>query len=192
MTKRKNPKVYTKKGDTGTTQLMYNSAEVSKCDKRVKALADFEMLFSTIALAWQYESRPSLALAMKRLRKLGGELGTHPAKIEDFYNSNKYAAIDNGDVEEVEEWIDELQEKAEIPHAFVFAQCPEAAHIDLARAAARRLETALADLFFDHTLTLHSMRYINRLSDWLFCLARYVDTEFNHGYAEMFRKGKMK
>lgn len=192
MTKRKNPKLYTGQGDTGSTRLMYSSRWVPKCNFRVKALAAFEVAFSQIAVALQYEWRPNIAIALKRLRKLGAELGTHPDHLQDFHASDKYAALDEGDVQEIEEWIDDTSKDIEIPHAFVFADTPEAAALDLARSQVRVLETFMSALLLDDEVCDNAAVYVNRLSDWLFALARYVEQEHVKGWSKMLEQSKVK
>ena len=156
---------------------------------RVRVLADLEVLIAAIGEAWQYQHRPGLAISIKRLRKLGAELGTHHENLNSFYESSKYAALDIEDVEELEEWIEECKVDTELPRAFVWGDIPEAAKIDTARALCRRLECNLTELFFDGTLRQSSLMFVNRLSDYFWVLARFVEQE-NGNIFEKYMEGQ--
>ena len=111
------------------------------------------------------------------MRKLGAELGTHPNHLKDFYSSAKYTALNKSNVKELEEWIDGIKIDTELPRVFVWGDTPESAKIDTARAICRRLECDLTLLYTRDALKKASLAYINRLSDYLWAVGRYVEPE---------------
>lgn len=174
-------KVYTRKGDDGTTGLLYGG-RVDKDDVRTAAYGTTDEAVSALGLA-----RASLraagedgwhdqVLAIQReLFVLGAQLATaveHWDRLEPGTS-----CVDAGMVTRLEAEIDELTERVPLPREFVVpGQQPAGAAIDLARTIVRRAER--------HAVAMHRagmlpddtpLRYLNRLSDYLFVLARVVE-----------------
>jgi len=160
-------RIYTRTGDAGTTGLA-DGSRVPKDSARIEALGAMDELNSHLGavLVQRLPStvRDALTTAQHRLFDLGAELAIPGA-----------ARIADGDVLEVEKALDALNERLPPLKEFILpgggaAAC--AAH--LARAVCRRAERRWLALGREETLNEAGRRYLNRLSDLLFVVARVV------------------
>lgn len=174
-------KVYTRRGDDGTTGLLYGG-RVDKHDLRTDAYGTVDEAVSALALARadlsaddDREWHERVLQVQRELFVLGAHLATHTdhwPQLED-----EVSRVVPAMVQRLEERIDALTERYPLPGEFVVPGGGRAgAAIDLARAIVRRAERrvvrmARADLLPDQT----PLRYLNRLSDYLFVLARAVE-----------------
>jgi len=174
-------KVYTKRGDDGTTGLLYGG-RVGKDDLRTEAYGTVDEAVSALGLARAGLTGPvdrewhDTVLALQReLFVVGAQLATdvqHWSKLVDGESRVSPSMVDR-----LESAIDELVHRYPLPQEFVLpGQRPAGAAIDLARTVIRRAERIVvamraAELLPDDT----SLRYLNRLSDYLFVLARAVE-----------------
>ncbi len=172
-------KVYTKRGDDGTTGLLYGG-RVDKDDLRTEAYGTVDEACSALGLAraaltaepqWHDE----VLRVQRELFVLGAQLATHTDHWDQL--SDEVSRVTPGMVDVLEQRIDELTARFPLPREFVVpGQRPPGAAVDLARTIVRRAErTCVAmhrrDLLPDDLL----LRYLNRLSDYLFVLARAVE-----------------
>jgi ATP:cob(I)alamin adenosyltransferase len=163
--------IITETGDDGTTKLL-SGERVRKDHPRIEACGELDLLSSLLGLARQAcrlrETALALEAVQRDLLRVGGEL----ASIEPAFRD----PIVELDVEGLSANIRELE--ARIPlRGFVLPGGTEAAaRIDLARSAARSLERRTVSLgrggSDDRPASLALRRYLNRLSDYLFMLAR--------------------
>lgn len=165
-------KIYTRTGDSGETGLV-DGSRVSKADPRMAAIGDVDEANCAVGAALlavaDGEAREMLARIQNELFDLGADLAT-PDGIEGALR------ILPDQVERLEREIDGMNEDLEPLRSFILpgGQCGSA-ELHLARAVARRAErsaVAGADGFSPVALT-----YLNRLSDHLFVLARWVARE---------------
>ncbi|MDP9405867.1 MAG: cob(I)yrinic acid a,c-diamide adenosyltransferase [Actinomycetota bacterium] len=172
-------KVYTKRGDDGTTGLLYGG-RVDKDDLRTEAYGTVDEACSALGLA-----RAGLAaephwhdqvLGIQReLFVLGAQLATHTDHWGQL--TDEVSRVTAGMVAALERGIDELTARYPLPQEFVVpGQRAPGAAIDLARTIVRRAERICVamrrrELLPDDLL----LRYLNRLSDYLFVLARAVE-----------------
>jgi cob(I)alamin adenosyltransferase len=157
-------KIYTRTGDTGTTGLA-NGERVPKSDARLEAGGSIDEISSALALVLAEDSVPdvvraSLLRIQNELFEVGGELAL-PG----------YTGITSAHVERLEAELDALN--AELPPLEDFilpggGRAAAACH--LARAVCRRAERAVWRLGAE--LNPEMLRYLNRLSDYLFVAAR--------------------
>lgn len=171
-------KVYTKRGDDGTTGLLYGG-RVHKDDLRTTAYGTTDEAASALGLArarleaGEWHDR---VLAVQRsLFVVGAQLATD---VEHWGQlSAGISRVTDDMVEELEHGIDELVERHPLPQEFVVPGGSEAsAAVDLARAVVRRAERACAAM--EHAGLLPDavvLRFLNRLSDYLFVVARCID-----------------
>ena len=160
--------IYTKTGDKGETSLA-NGERVSKTDKRIEAYGTVDELNSWIGLlraglkssvvSFQ-QSDEQLAWIQNKLFNLGAALSLAPGEW-----------VDETDVQQVETWIDALQ--AEVPklRAFILpagSECVARCHV--CRTICRRAERRMIALGCPDEV----MKIMNRISDYLFVLARYI------------------
>lgn len=159
--------IYTKTGDQGTTSLA-NGERVSKTDARLEAYGTVDELNSWIgALRACKGACPDeqLAWVQNKLFNLGAALSCAPGEW-----------ITATDVQQVEKWIDAMQAELPQPRAFVLPAGNEAmTRCQICRTVCRRAERAMlrADGQTDEAAKVE-LQFVNRLSDYLFVLARYI------------------
>lgn len=175
-------KIYTRKGDDGTTSLWYGG-RVKKHDPRTTAYGDLDEAISAIgvARAAANESAPDVAadlVEMQRCLFIGcAQLATADQAFERLKPG--VTLIEPEMVDHAEERIDHYKEQRELPPKFIIPGDTElSARIDLARAVIRRAERSIVALDeIDPLPDTTVLRYVNRCSDLLFMLARFTDSE---------------
>lgn len=165
-------KIYTKTGDAGTTSLA-GGTRVSKTHPRVMAYGDLDELISHLGvLRCQCGSEEPV------LRRIQVDLMLISAHFASDKALAKIKPLDEGIVGWLEEQIDRLTAKLPEQKAFVLPAAPlSSAQCHVARTVCRRAERSallIEDLTSNDEL---GRRYINRLSDYLFTLARYLCVE---------------
>jgi cob(I)alamin adenosyltransferase len=172
-------KIYTRTGDSGETGLFGTRTRVPKDDARVEAYGTVDELNCTLgavraALAPTSVLDPVLAGLQSDLFAVGAELATLPAQ-EVKLAAHMQLALDERTAA-LEAEIDRLE--AELPplKAFILpAGTPPAAALHVARAVCRRAERRVVELSKVAMVRPEILRYLNRLSDLLFVLARYAN-----------------
>jgi cob(I)alamin adenosyltransferase len=174
-------KIYTRTGDTGETSL-FGGARVSKSDARVDAYGEVDELNAWLGFARAaLDARPdsaafadisdALVQIQRDLFALGARLADPAEKISARVTK---AALHDADVERLEQLIDRLEADLPALAHFILAGGVEAGvRLHLARAVCRRAERRMTPL--QPALDLILIRYINRLSDLLFVMARAVN-----------------
>src|SRR6185503_16288003 len=168
-------KIYTRTGDCGDTGLV-DGSRVAKNDVRVAAVGDVDEANSAIGVALLHveadEARAMLARIQNEMFDLGADLAT-PG--DDFAPTEMALRIVPEQIARLESEIDTLNEVLEPLRSFILpGGGAGSAHLHLARAVVRRAErtaVAAAQALALNPLALH---YLNRLSDHLFVLARWV------------------
>lgn len=173
-------KIYTRKGDDGTTGLWYGG-RVPKNDPRTSAYGDLDEAISTIAVA-RAQSRTSLPalsadlLEMQRCMFIGcAQLAT---ATESFGRLEAGITLQTDEmVDALEERIDWYKDQVELPPKFIIpGGTVLSAQLDVARTVTRRAERSVVALNLRDQLPDDVvMRYLNRASDLLFVMARYAD-----------------
>lgn len=161
-------RIYTRTGDDGTTGLG-DGTRVAKSDPRIAAMGDVDELNCCIGLLLT-ESLPAGIRAcmldvQHRLFDLGGELSIPGTTL-----------VGDDRVTALETELDRLN--GELPPLADFilpGGCPGAARAHLARAVCRRAERRVHTLAETATINPAALRYLNRLSDLLFVMARYLN-----------------
>jgi len=167
-------KIYTRAGDTGETSLL-DGTRARKDDARVDAYGDVDELSAWLGLARTSLLAPELADDITHLQRDLFAVGAQLADPADTLAPRvTKAVIGNDDVTRLEQLIDRLD--AELPplHRFTLAGGSSAgAALHVARTVCRRAERRMVALTppVDGVL----LRYVNRLSDLLFVLARAVN-----------------
>jgi cob(I)alamin adenosyltransferase len=179
-------RIYTRTGDAGTTRLA-TGAMVSKADIRVEAYGAVDETNACLGLARVHTAGDAqldamLARIQNELFDLGADLST-PAAPDEVAGS-KLRIID-GQVGRLETEIDELNTKLPDLMSFVLpGGTPAAAALHLARTVCRRAEREAVRLIeAGEPVGGPALRYINRLSDFLFVAARWAN---DRGEAEVF------
>ena len=167
-------KIYTKTGDAGDTSL-FDGTRVRKDDARVDAYGEVDELNACLGLAIAAALEPPLADALVHIQRdlfaLGAQLADPVDKIAARVTK---AVIGDADISRLEALIDRLDgELPPLRHFILAGGVPAAAALHLARAVCRRAERRMVALRPPVDPVL--LRYVNRLSDLLFVLARYVN-----------------
>ena len=169
------PRIYTKTGDDGTTGLLYGG-RVSKADPATEAYGTTDEAVAALGLARALSADPGLRedlLAIQReLFVVGADLATNPEERGKLEPGVSLVTEDM--VERLEKMIDELVTAHPLPSAFVVPGAnPVSAALDVARSVVRRAERRVVELLDDGAEVNDAVvRYLNRLSDLLFVLAR--------------------
>ncbi|MCD8154945.1 MAG: cob(I)yrinic acid a,c-diamide adenosyltransferase [Clostridiales bacterium] len=173
--------IYTKGGDRGTTSLI-RSKNVPKSDDRISLVGTIDELTSHIGLVKSMEDDGD---TVRMLEKIQSTLITVMAGVADPYN-REYKITDDK-TELLEEEIDRMEGLFDRPKEFILpGGCRLSAEIDVARTVARRAERALSAVSVKFGADNGTKKYMNRLADYLYVLARYTD--FTGGSSEMEAK----
>jgi cob(I)alamin adenosyltransferase len=170
-------RIYTKKGDDGTTGLLYGG-RVSKADPATEAYGSVDEAVAALglvrALAAEDPYVNELILRLQReLFVVGADLATNPKDRTKLKPEISLASADM--VERLEKSIDDMVEVHPLPQEFIVPGAnPISAALDVARTAVRRAERRTVELKDDGgEVNPDALRYLNRLSDLLFVLARW-------------------
>ncbi|MEZ5681300.1 MAG: cob(I)yrinic acid a,c-diamide adenosyltransferase [Erythrobacter sp.] len=171
-------KIYTRTGDDGTTGLV-DGSRLAKHAPRMEAIGAVDEANSALGLAAVTLGGSEYADALFRIQNdlfdLGADLAT-PG--EDFEPSEMTLRVVASQVGWLEEAIDAANARLQPLTSFVLPGGSEAAaRLHVARAAARRAERAMTAMAADVPTNPQALAYINRLSDYLFVLARVANAD---------------
>ena len=169
-------KIYTKKGDSGTTQLI-GGTRVAKSHQRIEAYGTIDELNSYVGLirdqAICVNSNQNLIEIQDRLFTIGALLASDPDK-----KGMQLPNIQTEDIEKLEQEIDKMNEILPEMKSFILpGGHTTVSFCHIARCVCRRAERLsinLSDETLQKTLIL---QYLNRLSDYLFVLSRYLSKD---------------
>lgn len=172
-------KIYTRGGDHGETTL-FGGVRVLKTDPRVEAYGAVDEFGAALGLALALDTsgvidREAMGRVQEDLFVIGARLAAaDPTKALE---KGTIPALAPRRVEELEQWIDELDEELPALDAFILAGgCPAGAQLHAARTICRRAERAIVAVTPEQPeLRDLVLPYMNRLSDLLFTLARFVN-----------------
>ncbi len=173
-------KIYTRTGDGGTTGLVDGSRR-AKHDLRLEAIGEVDELNSAVgfaALALEADRGAALHRIQNDLFDLGADLATPLGDIggADFTPSEMVLRIVAAQPDRLEAEIDALNATLPPLTSFILPGGSEgAARVHLARAIARRAERAATALAAAEPVNPSALAYLNRLSDYLFVLARAIN-----------------
>ena len=171
-------KIYTRKGDDGTTSLWYGG-RVSKTDLRTEAYGTLDEAASVLGVARAGCDDRTLAGAILQLQNelfvAGAELATAPVARERLEDG--VSRITPGMVTRLEQQIDSYMSQVELPPKFVIpGGTAVSAQLDVARAVLRRAERRIVALAEQGELEGSALLgYVNRANDLLFAMARFAD-----------------
>jgi cob(I)alamin adenosyltransferase len=174
------PRIYTKAGDDGTTGLLYGG-RISKADPATEAYGTTDEAVAVLGLARAFTEDPSLADRLLSLQRqlfvVGADLATNPDERPKLQPG--VSLVTDEDVDGLEVWIDELVTAHPLPNAFIVPGAnPVSACLDVARSVVRRAERRVVELREGGAEVNDAVvRYLNRLSDLLFVLARVAAGE---------------
>ena len=164
--------IYTRNGDRGTTDLV-RTKNVSKSDDRIQLVGTIDELTSHLGLVRTMSEDQD---TVKVLEKIQGTLISVMSGVADPYN-REYKLGDEK-TEFLEQEIDRISGLFQQPREMILpGKSRLSAEIDIARAVARRAERALAAVSVKFGADNGTKKYMNRLADYLYVLARYTDAE---------------
>jgi cob(I)alamin adenosyltransferase len=170
------PRIYTKTGDDGTTGRLYGG-RVSKADAATEASGAIDETVAAIGVARALCRDASLSAELLGLQRdlfvVGADVASNPAQRAKL--EPDVSLVTDPMVGALEDRIDALVAEHPLPNAFVVPGAnPMSAALDVARAAARRAERRLVALReIEADVNQAGVRYLNRLSDLLFVMARW-------------------
>ena len=173
-------KIYTRTGDGGTTGLVDGSRR-AKHDPRLEAIGEVDELNSAVgfaALALEAGRAADLQRIQNDLFDLGADLATPLGDVggADFTPSPMVLRVVTAQAERLETEIDLLNAALPALTSFILPGGSEgAARVHLARSIARRTERAATALAATEPVNPAALAYLNRLSDYLFVLARAIN-----------------
>jgi len=172
-------KIYTRTGDHGTTALG-SGKRVAKYDLRVEAYGTLDETNAIIGLARVHtrDADPELDAMLARIQNDLFDLGADLCFPEETKDARGRLQMSDTQVTRLEEEIDLLNRSLEPLRSFVLpGGTPAASFLHLARTVSRRAERLMAALASrpDEPVGEAALRYINRLSDFLFVASRYAN-----------------
>jgi cob(I)alamin adenosyltransferase len=173
-------KIYTKKGDDGTTSLWYGG-RVGKDDARTDAYGALDESASALGVARSLcgEEHAEVAADVLAIQNglfiAGAELATAPEAADRLEDGVSRVTDEMGD--ELDGVIDRYMERVELPPKFVIPGGTRlSAELDLARATLRRAERRVVGLGQEQGLGLEKLlKFLNRASDAIYAMARFTD-----------------
>ncbi len=170
-------KLYTRTGDAGETGL-FGGERLGKDHLRVQAYGEVDEANSQIGFArsllgeGQAVLDADLAAVQNALFDLGADLATRSGSPAE----GKVRRMQEADTAELEVWTDRYSEEGPEFAGFVLpGGHPAAAALQVARAVVRRAERAVVALARVESVNPEALRYLNRLSDLLFAMARWLN-----------------
>jgi cob(I)alamin adenosyltransferase len=167
-------KIYTRTGDAGETSL-FDGSRVSKADSRVDAYGDVDELNAWLGLVRANRLDADLDEPLVRIQQdlfaLGAQLADPRDRIAERVRK---ASLGDADVERLEQCIDRLESDLPALRRVILAGgSPAGASLHVARTVCRRAERRIVALTPTPDPVL--VKYVNRLSDLLFVIARVVN-----------------
>ena len=174
-------KIYTRTGDDGTTGLV-DGSRLPKHAARMDAIGAVDEANSALGLAAVTLADGPHAEPLYRIQNdlfdLGADLATPAEEGDDFAPSDMVLRVVPAQVSWLETAIDALNARLEPLTSFVLPGGSEAAaRVHLARAAVRRAERTMTAMAAAEPVNPQALSYINRLSDYLFVLARVANDD---------------
>ena len=162
--------IYTKRGDRGITD-MAHAGNISKSDDRIRLMGEADELNSHIELVKSMLHQSEILQLLERIQK---NLDLIAAGVSNPYDRDcKVSEKETAVLEAETDKLEALCEKP-VPEKLT-GKSRLAAEIDIARTVARRTERCLAQVSVKFGADTESKRFLNRLSDYLYILARYIE-----------------
>lgn len=164
-------KIYTKKGDQGSTYL-FGGGPFPKDDSRIDTYGTLDELNAVLGCVLSEISDPFLRKELEKIQRQLFVLGTELSSVNPN-ETLKAGFIQQSQIEALEKQIDDWEKKLQPLKQFILPGGTKgAALLHLARTVCRRAERALVSLSHREEIRPESLVYLNRLSDFLFVMAR--------------------
>jgi cob(I)alamin adenosyltransferase len=177
-------KIYTKTGDDGTSGLVGGN-RVKKSDLRLEAYGTVDELNSWIGLIRSIVNNKNVAELLMDVQNTLFIIGSKLASDEKGKRITDSLVIDYGKIEKLENAIDEYEiHLPEIKNFILPGGSLLSGYCHIARTVCRRAERSIIRMDADSKMDKVIVQYVNRLSDYLFVLARKIAND--SGTAELF------
>lgn len=166
-------KIYTKQGDSGSTRLG-GGQKVSKAARRIEAFGTVDELNSHLGVALASGLDPELVEPLSTIQNELFHLGSDLCILEEDKANLPVPQIEPHHIEALEAILDRLTAEVGSLENFILpGGSIGAAHLHVARTVCRRAERFVVALSERETIGSETVRYLNRLSDALFVMARF-------------------
>jgi len=166
-------KIYTRTGDAGETSL-FGGARVRKDDARIEAYGTIDELNSFIGVARASWPSSPLDDEFHSIQSDLFDIGAHLASP----GTSRFAGPEAARISTIEQSIDTMESQLTPLKTFILpGGCAAASHLHVARTVCRRAERLVVALRDEDEATKASIRYLNRLSDFLFVAARFANQQ---------------
>lgn len=176
-------KIYTRSGDEGETSL-YTGQRVSKNDPIIDAIGTVDELNSSVGCAIaslpeeENKIKTQLVIIQHALFDLGAALATPRTRAKS--DKIEKTRFDDESITLLEKWMDQFSETLPPLKTFILpGGHPAGAALHLARSICRRAERTCIPLNQEHEVSDRVLKYLNRLSDYLFMASRFVNHALN-------------
>lgn len=170
-------KIYTKTGDDGTTGLI-GGVRVKKSDAQIEAYGTVDELNSHLGLLrdsfLNSATQEQLIIIQNQLFVIGSHLAT-----AEKGTKMALPELESDAIEQLEAWMDDMDSNLKaLQHFILPGGHPISSYAQIARCVCRRAERRIVEMDEDVHRFTQEIKYINRLSDYLFILARFILQEF--------------
>ncbi len=168
-------KIYTKKGDKGETSIL-GGKRTCKCCLEMKAIGEVDELNAVLGMLVEDLDDKFNAEKKKliNIQKCLFVIGANIASVQTYLK--KVPKLRNLEIKKLENWIDAMEKNLPILKTFIIpGGSEESAWSHLARAVCRRAERAVIGLSKKYKIDTAIKKYLNRLSDCLFVLGRWLN-----------------
>lgn len=168
-------KIYTKKGDDGSTQL-FGGSRVPKHHLRVECYGGIDELNAHVGLLLTEPLDKQTRHYLKHLQVLLFDIGSHLATDPDKEKSKQHLPqLEDGEITRIELLIDEMQDQLETLQHFILPGGSAAiAQAHVCRTVCRRVERLVSHLSEHEEVHQNILPILNRLSDYFFVVARWI------------------
>lgn len=168
-------KIYTKTGDDGTSGLI-GGTRVEKFDERLEAYGTIDELNSWIGLIRTGNFEQEVANVLEFIQNKLFEIGSHLATDETKSNLKDRFICSDSDIERLEKEVDRMQiQLPELKNFILPGGSTFAGYTHVARTVCRRSERRVSIISKKGNIQKNVLIFVNRLSDYLFVLARYIN-----------------
>ena len=177
-------KIYTKTGDDGTSGLI-GGTRVKKYDERLEAYGTIDELNSWIGMIISAIDDGSIKKVLVSVQNDLFLVGSHLATDDARSDLKEKLPFKESEIDLLEKEIDRMQESLAMLRNFILpGGCIASNYAHVARTVCRRAERRIARLNNSQSTEKSLLIFINRLSDYLFVLSRYIN--FKTGFKETF------
>ncbi|MBL56518.1 MAG: ATP:cob(I)alamin adenosyltransferase [Flavobacteriales bacterium] len=169
-------KIYTKTGDSGETSLL-GGTRVSKAELQIESYGTVDELNAYIGLIRDQITQDSIYLELIEIQDRLFTIGSHLANDQEK-SKIKLPNIVEEDIERLEKQIDTMNHLIPPMRAFILpGGHTHVSHLHIARCICRRAERKIVQLNHKWEIDPSILKYMNRLSDYLFVLSRKLSKD---------------